>query len=243
MCTLIALFEHFDLRSATIVAHDWGGCIAACAAPYLSTSPSPRLLLLDSFMPLRAQNLGWSAWSGDLLRFLATGISDAALPVGIVLRLLSPTAATVEVVKGYTAPYASGGPRTAASLRRFVHLLPPLPGRLLALRHESAFRVLEGLAGPHVFTNLNARAGLAERGRSVREFCGGCSREGWRVGVLGGKGAVEGVVDRRALWDSPGGGWVDGAGYLVAEKGAGSVAEVVARFLEETEARAVLVGG
>ncbi|OCL12178.1 haloalkane dehalogenase family protein [Glonium stellatum] len=227
MRTLLALFEHFDIRDCCIVAHDWGGCVVTACGPYMPLFTNPRIFLLNSFMPPRPYDIGLNCYALYMLWFLCTGIFNGFIPEWVVMRYMAPLI-TADVARGYEAPYIHQAVEIKASISRFAHIVPGFPDWFLDnLRNSKYWRLFEGLCGPAKFTNFNAQAQLAERGHTVRRFWKSCSAGGWRAAVVFGnedpllrdfKGVLEDTIDKNAQVSIAGNGWIAGVGHYPVEE-------------------------
>jgi pimeloyl-ACP methyl ester carboxylesterase len=129
-------------------------------------------------------------------------------------------------------------------MARFAHIVSFLPDVVLQQwRSPHWWRVMEGLACPARFTNLNAQASLAEWNEAVREY--------WRSGVSGrfegtGKERLQilvmfgrndpssgdfkevlvGVISNE-VQKIPKGVWIDGAGHYPKEEKPAVVAQII----------------
>ncbi|RMG37164.1 MAG: alpha/beta fold hydrolase [Planctomycetota bacterium] len=131
---LVALIDALDLHQATLIGHDWGGCIGTAAV--LCRPDRFRRLVYMNTAAFVADRLPWRIavcrWPliGPLLVRGLNGFSRAALRMAVAdRRSLTPAARC-----GYLAPYSCWADRIA--IQRFVEDIPVSP------RHPSR-RLLE----------------------------------------------------------------------------------------------------
>ncbi|KAF2453805.1 haloalkane dehalogenase family protein [Lineolata rhizophorae] len=240
--TLSKVLKQLNVCNGTIVAHDWGGCIALCTVPSLSPTIVSRLVLLNTFFPPRPYDISVRSYLLYLSWFLSTGILDGLLPEELVMRFMAPEITPADAA-GFAAPFARTGAKGKASIARFAHIVPALPDAVLgAARLSRAWRLAEGVLGPRRLTNVNAQARLARRGEQIRNFW----REvpaGWaalRVKIVFGrqdplladfKDVLERGISERVR--DGGGVWIEGAGHYPGEEQPAEVARWILAVTDE----------
>ncbi|KAM0104907.1 hypothetical protein ACP6JE_000542 [Aspergillus fumigatus] len=218
MRTLQQFFESTGLDNTTIVAHDWGGCVALSTLSRLPTSACTSLFLLNSFFPLRISEISMHYALLHAIWFMTTGILGGCTPESAVMRFMSPSISQNDVT-GYAAPYRN------------------LP---------SNAKSIEGLAGPSNFDNLTAQARLSLRNEGVRSFWKSSDRaHQLEVAVVFGdkdpllkdyKDILVRGVDSRVMVDwAPYGIWLDGTGHYPAEDKPKAVGDLIARLARYRE--------
>ncbi|EAW13696.1 haloalkane dehalogenase family protein [Aspergillus clavatus NRRL 1] len=242
--TLMQFFEHTGVEDATLVAHDWGGCVAACTMPLLPKSRCTSLLLLDSFLPPRPSetslhnSLPYAIWA------MTTEILGGCTPESAVMRFLSPNISQKDL-EGYTAPYQQLPGSAKSSIYRFSHMAPVVPRIILnCMRQTWLWKLAEGLAGPSHFDNLNAQARLAVRDGEIRSFWKSSAKaQQLDLAVVFGdmdpflkdsKDVLVRSVNPRLManW-APYGVWLDGAGHYPTEEKPAVVGDLVARLARQ----------
>ena len=129
-----ALFDHLDLRGATIVVHDWGGPVGLRLAVELPERID-RLVLMDTGLFTGRQRMP-DAWH----RFRDFVERTEDLPVSMLVRGACLNDPGDAVAAAYDAPFPE--PRAKAGARAFPLLLPLSPEDPGA---EAGQRVLEAL--------------------------------------------------------------------------------------------------
>lgn len=243
MRTLLSLFEAFSIKDFCIIAHDWGGCIATVCGPQLPAQASPRIFLLNSFLPPRPLDVGLNNYSLYVLWFMCVGIFGELIPGNMVMRYMAPII-TAETVKGYEAPFAVGGIRSKASVSRFAHTIPGFPDWFLfGIREWQLWRLHEGLCGPEKFTSFNGQARIADRNRFVRQYWRTCSKDNWKATVVYGKDdpllrdlkfVLDKTIDKGAFVRALGNGWIRHTGHYPTEERPETVTLAICNFLEQT---------
>jgi haloalkane dehalogenase len=131
-----SLFEHLDLRDATVVAHDWGGPIGLRIAVEQPERVS-RLVVMDTGLFTGRQHMS-DAWMA--FRDFVERTED--LPVSMLVRRACHTDPGDAVADAYDAPFPNQASKAGA--RAFPLILPLAPG---AAGAEAGRRVLEALRG------------------------------------------------------------------------------------------------
>ncbi|XBQ93552.1 hypothetical protein V6000_009017 [Aspergillus fumigatus] len=126
MRTLQQFFESTGLDNTTIVAHDWGGCVALSTLSRLPTSACTSLFLLNSFFPLRISEISMHYALLHAIWFMTTGILGGCTPESAVMRFMSPSISQNDVT-GYAAPYRNLPSNAKSSIYRFSHMAPATP--------------------------------------------------------------------------------------------------------------------
>jgi len=243
MRTLEQFIRHLSLEDAIIVAHDWGGCVATCAAATLCLSSAVRIVLLNSFFPPRPQDITLNSYSLYILWFLSTGILDGYMSESSILRFMAPST-THYAAHGYEVPYTVSGVASKASVTRFAHMVPGFPDFFLStVRHHWLWLAFEGLCGPEKFTNFAAQERVAELGTEARKVWSECGDRGWKAMVIFGKDdpllvdfkqVLEDVIDQQAQVRAPVNGWIYHAGHYPTEERPVPVCDAVDEFIKQT---------
>ncbi|KAH2547054.1 hypothetical protein KXW97_000419 [Aspergillus fumigatus] len=246
MRTLQQFFESTGLDNTTIVAHDWGGCVALSTLSRLPTSACTSLFLLNSFFPLRISEISMHYALLHAIWFMTTGILGGCTPESAVMRFMSPSISQNDVT-GYAAPYRNLPSNAKSSIYRFSHMAPATPRIVLrSLRYTWLWKLVEGLAGPSNFDNLTAQARLSLRNEGVRSFWKSSDRaHQLEVAVVFGdkdpllkdyKDILVRGVDSRVMVDwAPYGIWLDGTGHYPAEDKPKAVGDLIARLARYRE--------
>ncbi|RHZ59250.1 haloalkane dehalogenase family protein [Aspergillus thermomutatus] len=250
MRTLMQFFESTGLENATLVAHDWGGCVALCTLPRLPTSICTSLFLLNSFLPPRLSDISLHYILLYAIWFMTTGILGGCTPESAVMRFMSPGISQQDVT-GYAAPYRNLPVKAKSSVYRFAHMVPATPRAVLtSLRYTWLWKLVEGLAGPSNFDNLTAQARLRGRDDEIRSFWKSSERaRHLQVAVVFGKNdpllkdykdVLVRAVDSRVMVDwAPYGIWLEGAGHYPVEEKPKAVGDLVARLARHREPTAM----
>ncbi|KAF4211426.1 hypothetical protein CNMCM5878_002636 [Aspergillus fumigatiaffinis] len=246
MRTLQQFFESTGLQNATLVAHDWGGCVALSTLPRLPTSACTSLFLLNSFLPPRLSEISMHHALLYAIWFMTTGVLGGCIPESAVMRFMSPSISQTDVT-GYAAPYRNLPAKAKSSIYRFSHMAPATPRVVLtSLRYTWLWKLVEGLAGPSNFDNLTAQARLSSRDDEIRGFWKSSERaRQLEVAVVFGdkdpllkdyKDVLVRAVDSRVMVDwAPHGTWLDGAGHYPAEEKPKAVGDLIARLARYRE--------
>ncbi|GIC92436.1 haloalkane dehalogenase family protein [Aspergillus udagawae] len=241
MRTLKQFFESTGLENATLVAHDWGGCVALCTLPRLPTSACTSLFLLNTFLPPRLSEISMHHALLYAIWVMTTRILGGCIPESAVMRFISPSISQKDVA-GYAAPYRNLPRKAKASIYRFSHMAPVTPRVVLtSLRYTWLWKLFEGLAGPSKFDNLTAQARLSVRDDEIRGFWKSSERaRQLDAAVVFGKkdplfkdckDVLARAVDSRVMADwAPHGMWLDGAGHYPAEEKPKAVGDLIARL-------------
>ncbi|KAJ9245680.1 hypothetical protein DTO271D3_4144 [Paecilomyces variotii] len=249
MRTLIELFESTGLEDATLVAHDWGGCIALCTLPHLRANACRGLFLLNAFLPPRPSDMSLHYGLLYAIWFMSTGIMDGYLPESGVMRFMSPHLPQKEI-EGYEAPYRDFPLNSKAGVFRFAHIAPGMPEFVLrSLRETWLWKLGEGLCGPIHFSSLNAQTSLSARGDEVRQFWrngdmkarrSAGSEAPFRVVVVFGeddpllkdyKHILTQTINADLMVDwAPSGIWLSNAGHYPVEERPGDIADLIVKF-------------
>lgn len=122
---LAAFIRSLSLRNATLVGHDWGGCIATGAAEELPGIVT-RLVLMNT-AAFRAPMIPWriAVCRWPVLGPLAVRGGNAFLRAAFTMALEHRERITPQVRAGYEAPYGSWAERVA--IQRFVEDIPRSP--------------------------------------------------------------------------------------------------------------------
>ncbi|GIJ90940.1 hypothetical protein Asppvi_009905 [Aspergillus pseudoviridinutans] len=246
MRTLQQFFESTGLENATLVAHDWGGCVALCTLPRLPSSACTGLFLLNSFLPPRLSEISMHHAILYAIWFMTTRILGGRTPESAVMRFMSPSISQKDVI-GYAAPYRNLPAKSKSSICRFSHMAPATPRVVLtSLRYTWLWKLVEGLAGPSNFDNLNVQARLSVRDDEIRGFWKSSERaRQLEVAVVFGekdpllkdcKDLLVRAIDSRVMVDwAPHGIWLDGAGHYPAEEKPKAVGDLIARLARHRE--------
>jgi haloalkane dehalogenase len=129
------LLEDLDLRSATIVVHDWGGPIGLRLAVE-HADRIDRIVILDTGLFTGHQRMtdAWTAFRDFVER-------TEDLPVGFLVRGACKNDPGDEVIAAYDAPYPS--PASKAGARAFPLMIPrspDAPGAAAGQRVQDAMR-------------------------------------------------------------------------------------------------------
>jgi haloalkane dehalogenase len=131
-----ALFDHLDLRDATVVVHDWGGPIGLRVA---TEEPErvTRLVILDTglFTGHQRMNEAWMAFRNFVER-------TEDVPIGLLVRGACKRDPGDEVITAYERPFPNA--QSKAGARAFPLILPLSPD---APGAQAGQRVLEALRG------------------------------------------------------------------------------------------------
>ncbi|RLL94680.1 hypothetical protein CFD26_104466 [Aspergillus turcosus] len=250
MRTLMQFFESTGLENATLVAHDWGGCVALCTLPRLPTSTRTSLFLLNSFLPPRLSEISMHYALLYAIWFMTTGILAGCTPESTVMRFMSPSISQKDVA-GYSAPYRNLPANAKSSVYRFAHMAPATPRIVLtSFRSTWLWKLVEGLAGPSNFDNLTAQARLALRDDEIRGFWKSSEKaRNLEVAVVFGekdpllkdyKHVLVRSIDPRIMVDwAPYGTWLEGAGHYPAEEKPKAVGDLIARLARHREPTAI----
>lgn len=132
--TVAQLFEHLDLRDATVVVHDWGGPIGLRVA-IEHPDRVARMVILDTGLFTGHQKMteAWQAFHDFVER-------TEDLPVGFLVRGACKRDPGDEVIGAYDAPYPNAASKAGA--RAFPLMLPTSPD---APGAHAGQRVLEAL--------------------------------------------------------------------------------------------------
>lgn len=122
---LQALIEHLDLQQATLVGHDWGGCIGLGAAGRMPQRFAR--LVLSNTGAFRMAHIPWriAACRIPLLGQLAVQGLNGFVRAALRMATVQPQRFTPAVRAGYLAPYDTWAHRIAT--HRFVLDIPIRP--------------------------------------------------------------------------------------------------------------------
>jgi haloalkane dehalogenase len=131
-----ALFDHLDLRDATVVVHDWGGPIGLRLASEEGDRVS-RLVILDTglFTGHQRMNEAWMAFRNFVER-------TEDVPIGLLIRRACKRDPGDQVIAGYERPFPNA--QSKAGARAFPLILPLSPE---APGAQAGQQVLEALRG------------------------------------------------------------------------------------------------
>jgi haloalkane dehalogenase len=131
-----ALFDHLDLRDATVVVHDWGGPIGLRVACEEGDRVS-RLVILDTglFTGHQRMNEAWMAFRNFVER-------TEDVPIGLLIRGACKRDPGDQVIAGYERPFPNA--QSKAGARAFPLILPLSPD---APGAQAGQQVLEALRG------------------------------------------------------------------------------------------------
>ena len=140
---VLALVDDLDLRSATVVVHDWGGPIGLRVAVERPDRVA-RIVVLDTGLFTGRQPMT-DAW----MTFRAFVERTEDLPVGLLVRRACARDPGDEVIAAYDAPFPNAASKAGA--RAFPLILPLSPEDPGAAAGARVLEALRGDARPKLF--------------------------------------------------------------------------------------------
>ncbi|KAJ5151453.1 uncharacterized protein N7482_010705 [Penicillium canariense] len=248
MRTLIAFFNHVQLKDAILVAHSWGGCVALCSIPRLPSSSCSGLFLINSFLPHRPHEMSRNCRLLYAVWFLLSRVLDGYVSESTITRFISPDILEGDV-EGYEAPYRHLSANARPSVEDFAYMGTGIPHFLLKdLRETPLWKIFEAICGPRNFSELSALALLSERGDNARSYWQSqqpsnlqeAAESRLKIAVVFGerdplvenyKETLVRVIGKNNMADwAPDGIWLQNAGHYPMEDKPEDVARLIARL-------------